>query len=213
MTPRMSTLGQIQVPRAAAALLLTAATFAPRAAAAPLPSTASWTFSPAPAVPNDTFADEVDQGDRKLTKRGQAVYRYGGLVKVMTGALYLPADVESSKALTAVPRRLIIEYHFSVKGKQFGATADSHFQKHQPASALATHRDRISKLHNLYPDIAAGDRLELDFKPGTGIELFHNGRSLGTVEGDDFAGFYFGLWLGDKPIDAGMRRKLLNVRR
>jgi hypothetical protein len=35
---------------------------------------------------------------------------------------------------------------------------------------------------------------------------------MGSVPGHDFAVAYFGLWLGDKPINKTFRDALLNVR-
>lgn len=39
-------------------------------------------------------------------------------------------------------------------------------------------------------------------------ELSKNGRSLTVIPGADFASAYFGLWLGDQPIDIRLRDDL-----
>jgi len=39
-----------------------------------------------------------------------------------------------------------------------------------------------------------------------------NGEARGFVEGDDFAAALFAIWLGPKPLDEKLRRKLLSWR-
>ena len=55
----------------------------------------------------------------------------------------------------------------------------------------------------------SGDRYALSYVPGQGTELTLNGRRLVLVEGADFARVYFAIWLGERPLDDGMRDRLL----
>jgi hypothetical protein len=45
--------------------------------------------------------------------------------------------------------------------------------------------------------------------PGRGTTVSLNGEPLVEVEGADFARAYFGIWLGDDPMDRGLRKALL----
>jgi hypothetical protein len=71
-------------------------------------------------------------------------------------------------------------------------------------------RDRLAHLHAHYEDVEPGDRYALTYLPGVGTELSKNGRRLAVVSGSDFAAAYFSMWLGDDPIDAGLRDALRN---
>jgi hypothetical protein len=39
-----------------------------------------------------------------------------------------------------------------------------------------------------------------------------NGTEVGVIDGGDFARAYFGIWLGDEPIDDRFRDQLLGCR-
>lgn len=68
----------------------------------------------------------------------------------------------------------------------------------------------LAAINALWPAVAEGDVLELIAGPGLGTTLRHNGRELGKVPGDRFASALFSIWLGDDPVDAGLKRKLLS---
>jgi hypothetical protein len=45
--------------------------------------------------------------------------------------------------------------------------------------------------------------------PGKGVEVFKNGALKGTIEGLDFKKALFGIWLGDKPVQADLKAQML----
>ncbi len=57
-----------------------------------------------------------------------------------------------------------------------------------------------------------GDRYSLTYLPGEGTELAKNGVPLALVPGEDFARAYFGIWLGEDPLDRDLRDQLLKER-
>jgi chalcone isomerase-like protein len=59
--------------------------------------------------------------------------------------------------------------------------------------------------------VSPGDRYALTYVPDVGTELRLNEESLATIPGEDFAEAYFGIWLGDQPLDEGLRDKLLGA--
>ena len=62
-----------------------------------------------------------------------------------------------------------------------------------------------------YPDARNGDRCAIQYIPGYGTELTHNGRLMGLFPGADFARIYFSIWLGDRPASVRLRNDLLNT--
>lgn len=57
--------------------------------------------------------------------------------------------------------------------------------------------------------IKEGDVFILNYVPGTGVKSFKNGKLLATTEGEDFKKALFGIWLGDDPIDAALKKAIL----
>jgi hypothetical protein len=70
-------------------------------------------------------------------------------------------------------------------------------------------RDRLDRIDRAYQDVRPGDRYALTYVPGRGTELSYNGKPLTVIEGADFAAAYFSIWLGEKPIDDGLKNELL----
>jgi hypothetical protein len=63
-----------------------------------------------------------------------------------------------------------------------------------------------------YRGVAPGDRYAIAYAPGRGTTLLWNGEERVTIPGADFAAVYFAVWLGDDPLDASLRRQLLEAK-
>jgi hypothetical protein len=129
-------------------------------------------------------------------------------VKVYAASFYFgegaPRDPEAD-----VPRRLEIEYFVKLDGPDFGKAADELLADSFPKETLAPLRERLDALSRAYVDVKPGDRYALTYLPGRGTELSLNGNPLAVVPGADFARVYFSMWVGEKPIDAGLRDAIL----
>jgi hypothetical protein len=141
--------------------------------------------------------------------KGTGLFRWKWVVKVYAAAFYLPAGVDRFEPADDVARRLEFNYLVGIQGSDFGPAADKLLARNFPEETLAPLRDRIERLHATYVDVKPGDRYALSYLPGQGTELTLNGRRLALVEGADFARVYFAIWLGQRPLDDGMRDRLL----
>ena len=159
-------------------------------------------------VGNVHFAAQAGSGSSKLDLHGAGVLRYRGLIRAYAAALYLAPGAAAERALEDVPKRLEIEYFWSLEAADFASAADELLARIEPADRLDALRERLQYLHARYEDIEPGDRYALTYFPGVGTELSKNGRALAVVPGSDFAAAYFAMWLGDVPIDAGLRDAL-----
>ena len=150
----------------------------------------------------------VDDQDFEL--HGVGLLRYRIVFRAYVGALYLGAG-HSIDALwdSQTPVRLELEYFWPIAGDQFGPAAEPFLERNLSAEQLENIRERIDTISAWYRDVSPGDRYALTFIPGIGTELALNGEPLGTIEGDDFAKYYFRVWLGDQPIDRRFRDQLL----
>ena len=182
--------------------------------------TASLVFaSPAGAgeIEGVTFADEVRVADpsgsnaAEVRPRSMALLRYRVVFRGYVAALYLPADVKPEGVLDDVPRRLELSYFWSIGAEDFARAADQMFERSLSREEQKELRPRIDRLHAAYRDVAPGDRYALDYLPGSGTTLRFNGEPRVTIPGEDFARAYFGLWLGDPPLDESLRDALLRL--
>ena len=57
--------------------------------------------------------------------------------------------------------------------------------------------------------VKLNDVFVLQYDPNTGVTVHKNGAVQGTVKGVAFKKALFGIWLGNNPVDAGMKTKLV----
>jgi hypothetical protein len=157
------------------------------------------------------FAPSVLINNQSVPLRGTGRLVWMKFVTVYDAALYLPADVPGKDVLQDQPKRLELSYHVSIKGREFGESAELYLDKNVSPQDLARIRPRIEQLNKLYQDVKEGDRYALTYAPGKGTTLSLNNKPLGTIEGADFAASYFAIWLGAKPISEAMRDDLIGV--
>lgn len=164
----------------------------------------------AAALEGVRFEQEVVAHGAQLALRGAALLRYRVVIKAYVAALYLPPSAPAEAVLAAdVPRRLEIEYFWALRAADFARATDEGIARNVDAETLARLRPRIERLNALYRDVEPGDRYAITYVPGRGTVLSLDGEPLGVVEGEDFAAALFAIWLGDAPLDAGLKARLL----
>ena len=139
--------------------------------------------------------------------------RYRVIFKGYVAALYLGEGTRPEDVLTDVPKRLELEYFWSIAGADFGKAAEKILADNFPDAQVAPFRSRLDRLNTLYENVKPGDRYSLTYIPGVGTELALNGKPKGVIEGADFAAAYFAIWLGAKPLDASLKTQLLTPQR
>jgi hypothetical protein len=154
------------------------------------------------------FARELEVDDIPLTLHSLGLLQRF-FIKGYAAALYLGEGTSPADVLGDVPRRLELQYYLSIDGDDFARAALAILERGLPAEELEALRGRIDAMAALFEDVSAGDRYALTYLPGRGTELALNGEPRGTIPGADFAAAYFGIWLGDDPIDAELRDRLL----
>lgn len=177
-------------------------------AAAPAPGQPAASAVATVEIEDVPFPVEIRAGDRTLPLHGLGLLRYRVLFRGYVGALYLPAGVPARRTLEDVPKALELRYFWDIEGRFFGEAADELLAKSLPPERLAALRERLDRLHELYRDVEAGDRYRLTYVPDRGTTLAYNGEPLGTIPGADFASAYFGIWLGDQPLNESFRDQI-----
>lgn len=155
------------------------------------------------------FPEEVSSDAGPMPLYGLGLLRYRVFFRGYVGGLYLPRDVLPTRLFEDVPKALELYYFWDIEGRFFGEAADELLARNLPPERLAALRSRLDRLHALYRDVEEGDRYRLTYSPGVGTTLTLNGETLGTIPGADFASDYFGIWLGDDPLNSAFRDQML----
>lgn len=62
------------------------------------------------------------------------------------------------------------------------------------------------------PTLKKGDIMLVDWVPGSGVECFYNGKKIGeTINDATFYNAVLKIWLGNKPADSSLKKKLLSI--
>ena len=163
-------------------------------------------------IENVYFPNEFATENVELKIRGTGLLRYMVFFKAYVGGLYLPEDVPSDAALSAVPKRLEVEYFHAIKGKDFGPATRKMIAKNVDDQTYQRLQPKIDLHTAMYEDVRPGDRYSLTYIPGKGTELALNGKPKGTVEGSEFAAALFSIWLGKRPIDESFKKQILDLK-
>jgi len=159
------------------------------------------------------FSEEYRSGDVTMRLSCVALLRYKLVIKAYVAALYLGDGAAAGDVLADVPKRLELNYFWSISGSDFGEAGDRILEQNVDAETFAAMRPRLERINALYRDVKPGDRYALTYIPGVGTEVALNGDRIGVIEGADFGAAYFRIWLGDNPIDARFRDQLLGCAR
>ena len=155
------------------------------------------------------FAPAYQVGDVELRARGVALLRWAMVFDVYAGAFYMPEDLRSERWNDDVAKHLELSYLRDIPASGFVESSEKHLRSTLPPEEYNRISPRLQQLYPLFRDIGAGDRYGLTYKPGVGTTLSLNGEPLGTIPGADFAVAYFGIWLGDKPLQEKFRDRIL----
>ena len=73
---------------------------------------------------------------------------------------------------------------------------------------------KIDKFVNVFSQspIVKGDVFDNVYVPGEGVKVYKNDKLIQTVDGLDFKTALWGIWLGNEPVDKGLKTGMLGVK-
>jgi hypothetical protein len=157
-------------------------------------------------------ADKSRVGDVELVLNGAGL-RSKLFFKVYVAALYAQQRTSSADALIngAGPRRLTLHMLREMSADTlFGALREG-LQPNVPEAewtALAPQLDKMAAIFRAVGTAKEGDDIGLDFN-ADGIVVTVNGETKGRVEGVAFGRALLRIWLGEHPVEAGLKKALL----
>lgn len=134
------------------------------------------------------------------------------MFKVYVASLYLPRKTASSAEVYEAPtRRVSMQMLRDVDAdSMFGALRDG-LRDNLDEAKLAALQPQIGQFEAVMRRVGnahSGDRITLDFFADN-VAVSYNGDARGSVGGGGFANALLRVWLGDKPVDGGLKKALL----
>jgi len=171
-----------------------------------------------PAVPAveiagvDLPAQVTRPGDRDVLVLNGAGIRKKFFVSVYLASLYLTAKDTDPERIVAQdkPNRVQMDMLYSrVDREKFIEGWNDGFAANQSAAALQPLRERLERFNAMFETLVEGDRVVLDYVPGSGTRVTIKGVDKGIIPGHDFNAALLKVWLGETPVTAQLKKDLL----
>ena len=155
--------------------------------------------------------DKASVGGQELVLNGAGV-RTRVILKIYVGSLYVPAKTNTLAGVLAKgPRRVQMNLLRDLSGDQLvGALVDGLKDNNTEAelAAVKAQTDQLVSIMKSFGEVKEGNVVTLDFVDGaTKISL--NGQPRGSIPGEPFNQALTKIWLGDKPVQADLKRSML----
>jgi Chalcone isomerase-like len=157
--------------------------------------------------------DKVSMGATELVLNGAGV-RTRVVFKVYVASLYLPQKAaDLAGVLAKGPRRVQLNLLRTLSADQLVDALNEGLAENNTAAELAavkSQADQLATIMKAFKEVKEKDVVTLDFVDGaTRIGL--NGEAKGSIAGDAFNQALTKVWLGDKPVQADLKKSLLGA--
>jgi long-chain acyl-CoA synthetase len=160
-----------------------------------------------------TLPERASVGGQALVLNGAGVL-HKFIFRIYVGSLYLPQKVEDvDGVLASGPRRIQMNLLRDLTADQLiGALVGGLVANNSPAemAAVKAPADDLVQVMKRFKDVHMKERdvLTLDFVDG-GTKVALNGEAIIVLPGEAFNHALTRIWLGDKPVQADLKRAML----
>jgi long-chain acyl-CoA synthetase len=156
--------------------------------------------------------DSIRVGGSELVLNGAGL-RSKLFIKVYVGALYVGQKSATPAAIydSPQPRRMVMRMLRDLDADTLSSALDDGLKSNHSPAELADIKTQADQLAGIMKGIGKareGDVLVIDFS-ADGIVVSLNGEVRGKIPGAGFAKALLKVWLGDKPVDASLKKALL----
>lgn len=157
------------------------------------------------------FSDQMEISGKNMVLNGAGL-RKKAFIKVYACGLYLQEKTSDAKAIIngdePMAIKLVITSGFVSKEKMHSAMTEGfEASTNGNQAALQEKIDAFNKCFN--DEIVKEDEFLMTYLPETGVVVSKNGTEKGIIKGLDFKKALFGIWLGDKPADDGLKEDMI----
>jgi hypothetical protein len=160
------------------------------------------------------FEPTATLGGQTLNLNGVGL-RKRAIFKVYVAGLYVPQKSSSPAALIGDkgPRRVSLRMLRDVDADSFISSFNDGLKANLSEAELSALKPRIDVLTATLKSMGEakkGDVVNFDFTPDGGTRITANGQPRGNpIAGADFFSAVLRIWLGDKPVDQGLKKGML----
>ena len=155
--------------------------------------------------------DKLSVGGQELVLNGAGI-RTKLIIKVYVGSLYVPAKANSAAAVYAkAPRRVQLNMLRDVGADQMlEALVDGIRDGNPPAdvAAVKAQSDQLASILKGIGELKEGNVLAFDYVDGA-TKVVLNGAEKGSIAGEAFNKALTNAWLGEKPVQADLKKAML----
>ena len=158
--------------------------------------------------------ERVRVGGSELLLNGAGV-RTRIVFKVYVGALYLPERKSAAAEILALkgPKRVSMTMLRDLGARQLTDALETGVRANHSEAELAGLKARVDALAAVMNEIGSVKEktvITLDFLPDAGTRISVDGAARGKpIPGEDFYAALLRIWLGDKPVDADLKKAML----
>ncbi len=159
-----------------------------------------------------TIDEQITQANGTVLKFNGAGIRTKLVIKVYLAMLYLETPSTDRDQVIGDPgaKQLIMHFLYKEVGRDALIEAwNDGFSGNGSADQLEALKTEIAAFNEMFDTVREGDRIVLDYVPGTGTTVSINAAQKGTVAGKEFNDLLLSIWLGDKPVGKKLRDGLL----
>lgn len=156
--------------------------------------------------------ERLKVGGNELVLNGAGL-RSKLFVKVYVGALYAPRKTAAAAALidSTAPRRMALRLLRDIDADTLYSALRDGLKDNCSDAELANLGPQVDQFADIMRRIGnarSGDSMALDFN-AEGVAISFNSAPRGKVAGTPFARALLQVWLGEKPVDASLKKALL----
>lgn len=160
------------------------------------------------AAGNGNFPAAQAFAGQSLTLNGMGS-RSKWMLHLYNAGLYLKANSSDAATILAAnePQAIRLEITSSmITSEKMEEAVREGFQKSTSDPAI---QPRIEQLITVFKEpIKEGDLYDFVYRPGS-VAIIKNGKNATNISGNDFKQAFFGIWLGDNPVQASLKKALL----
>lgn len=161
---------------------------------------------------NDTLKTE----DGTILQLNGAGIRSKLFMDIYIAELYMekPSAVATEVIGDKGKKRIVMHFLYSEvsKDKLVDAWNDG-FKENNSTGDLAKLQERINQFNGLFTDVKKNDAIVLDYAAATGTTVIIKGQQKGIISGSDFNEALLKIWLGEKPVNGGLKDNLLSYKK
>jgi hypothetical protein len=160
------------------------------------------------------FEPTIQLGGATLQLNGVGV-RTRAIFRVYVAGLYVPQKEKTAPALLAQtgPRRVAMAMLRNVDAESFSSALNDGLRANLTEAQVAGFKAQIEALNaslKAVGEVKRGDLINFEFTPEAGTRITLNGQPRGAaIPGEDFFAAVLRIWIGDKPVDAALKRGLI----